>query len=61
MKTFRHFVSAVLALTVWLVVGLIMAEHMSAGGATIIGFVAFWLVAVATYPKSQKHDQQLHR
>ncbi len=46
--------SPLMCILTWLFVGLLASEHMSPGAATLVGFVAFAIVAGLTYPKQNK-------
>ncbi len=48
----KKILSSVLSLFAWLFVGLVAVSFVSTSAATLIGFVAFVIVAALTYPKT---------
>jgi len=57
MNELRKFLSAIVGLLTWLIVGLIASIFVSAKLAVIIGFGAFWTVAMLIYPKEKRGNE----
>jgi len=53
-NSIMKLLSSVFSLVTWVIVGLIASDFVSVRWATVIGFVAFVVVAGLTYPQENK-------
>jgi hypothetical protein len=63
MNELRKFLSAIVSLITWVVVGVAASEYVPTPWAVGIGFISFVIVAALIYPKekSRNDSREWHR